>query len=180
VAEELLGAIVRRDDVALRITEVEAYRWPDDSACHGRHGITPRNRTLWGPPGRAYLYLCYGIHHLLNFVTGRDGEAAAVLIRACEPLEGLETVARRRGGKRGPVLLTGPGKVAQALGLDLGWDGHLLYKAGGLDVRRGDAPSRVVRGRRIGVGYARTEHLEAPWRLADGDSTWVSHRKDLA
>ena len=114
VAEDLLGARLQRGAVGLRITEVEAYRWPGDTANHGRHGKTERNAALWGPPGTVYIYLCYGVHHLLNLVTGADGEAAAVLVRACEPLTGLPTIRRRRGGRKGPALLTGPGKLNQA------------------------------------------------------------------
>src|SRR5688572_26549600 len=91
VAEELLGQHIHCGGVVLRITEVEAYRHPDDSASHCRMGRTPRNAPMWGPPGHAYVYLCYGIHSMLNFVTDREGEGAAVLIRSCEPVRGLRT-----------------------------------------------------------------------------------------
>src|SRR6476646_9919401 len=82
VAEALLGMHLQRDGIVLRITEVEAYRHPNDSASHCRMGRTARNAPMWGPPGHAYVYLCYGIHCLLNLVTGQEGEGAAVLIRA--------------------------------------------------------------------------------------------------
>ncbi|MFQ5844195.1 MAG: DNA-3-methyladenine glycosylase, partial [Planctomycetota bacterium] len=173
VAPDLLGALLRRGRVVLRITEVEAYRWPDDSANHGRHGRTARNDALWGPPGCAYLYLCYGVHHLLNLVTGREGEAAAVLVRSCEPVAGLPTIRRRRGGGDGPVLLTGPGRVGAALGLDLGWNRHPLHEPGGLEVRRGAPPPGVLAGPRVGVRYARPEHRDAPWRFAAAATAWV-------
>ncbi len=163
----------------MRITEVEAYRWPGDTASHGRHGRTERNAALWGPPGTVYIYLCYGVHHLLNLVTGADGEAAAVLVRACEPLAGLVTIRRRRGGRSGPVLLNGPGKVGAALGLDLGWNGHAVYSPGGLEVHAGTPPNGVLRGPRIGVDYARTADRAAPWRLAVGESAWVGYRSRL-
>jgi DNA-3-methyladenine glycosylase len=179
VARDLLGARLQRGGVALRITEVEAYRWPDDTASHGRHGRTERNDALWGPPGTVYIYLCYGVHHLLNLVTGADGEAAAVLVRACEPLAGLSTIRRRRGGRDGPVLLNGPGKVGAALGLDLGWNGHAVYLPGGLEVHRGRPPKEVLRGPRIGVDYARSVDRAAPWRLAVGESAWVGYRSRL-
>jgi len=179
VARDLLGARLQRGGVALRITEVEAYRWPGDTASHGRHGRTERNAALWGPPGTVYMYLCYGVHHLLNLVTGADGEAAAVLVRACEPLAGLATIRRRRGGRDGPVLLNGPGKVGAALGLDLGWNGHAVYSSGGLEVHRGTPPREVLRGPRIGVEYARTSDRAAPWRLAVGESAWVGYRSRL-
>ncbi len=179
VARDLLGQEIWRGEVGLRITEVEAYRYPDDTANHCRSGLTPRNAAMWGPPGRAYVYLCYGLHQLLNLVTNRDGEGAAVLIRSCEPIAGHRVVRRRRGGKEGPVLLTGPGKVGQALGLDTSFCGHPLYRRGGLEVREGSPASDVAVGSRIGIGYADPEHQSAEWRLAVSDSPWVSHRRDL-
>ena len=118
VARGLLGKLVRRGPVTLRISETEAYRWPHDSANHCRMGRTPRNEPMWGPAGHAYVYLCFGLHHMLNVVTGAPGEGEAVLIRACEPISGLAQITARRGGKRGPALLTGPGKVGQALAID--------------------------------------------------------------
>lgn len=174
VARDLLGAVIRRDDVALRITEVEAYRWPGDTACHARAGRTARNAALWGPHGRAYVYLCYGLHHMFNIVTGGDADAAAVLVRACEPVDGLATIRRRRGGKSGPVLLTGPGKVAAALGLDLTMTHHVLYRRGPLTIERGVAPAAICVGPRVGIDYAEREHRALPWRFAEADSAWVS------
>jgi DNA-3-methyladenine glycosylase len=179
VARDLIGLHLRHGPVTLRITEVEAYRWPLDSANHCHRGRTPRNEAMWGPPGRAYLYLCYGLHHMLNLVTNAEGEGAAVLIRAGEPVEGLEIVRARRGGKRGPVLLTGPGKVAAALGLDMSFDHHLLTEPGGLELRSGSPPRRLAFGPRVGIDYAEPEHVAAPWRVADADSRWVSHRRRL-
>ena len=179
VAEDLLGKQLRREDVSLRITEVEAYRWPDDTANHCRAGRTARNAAMWGPPGRAYVYLCYGIHHLLNLVTHPEGQGAAVLIRACEPVEGLSTIQARRGGKRGPVLLTGPGKVGAALGLDTTWSHHPLTEAGGLEVWDGAPPEAILSGPRVGIDYASPEHVRAPWRLACADTPWVSARRTL-
>lgn len=179
VAPALLGAVLRRGHVTLRITEVEAYRWPDDTANHGRHGRTLRNDALWGPPGRAYVYLCYGIHHLLNLVTGSDGQASAVLIRACEPVRGLETVRERRGGLSGPALLNGPGKIGQALGLDLSWNHHPVYMRGGVEVLQGSEMDQILSGPRVGVDYARPEHRDAPWRFALAGTAWVSRRSEL-
>jgi DNA-3-methyladenine glycosylase len=179
VARELLGAVIRRDSVALRITEVEAYRWPGDTACHARAGRTARNEALWGPCGRAYVYLCYGLHHMLNIVTGGDADAAAVLVRACEPLAGLDTVRERRGGKSGPVLLTGPGKVAAALGLDLSMTHHPFYRAGGLVLERGESPEAVLVGPRVGIDYADPAHRALPWRFAIAGTPWVSQPGSL-
>lgn len=180
VAPDLLGKHLRRDDVVLRITEVEAYCWPDDSANHCYGGRkTARNAPMWGPPGRAYVYLCYGLHHLLNLVTNREGEAAVVLIRACEPVAGLATIRARRGGLEGPVLLTGPGKVGAALALDTSFSHHPLFEPGGLEVLDGPPVDDIVVGPRIGIGYAKPEHQRAPWRFAKAGSRWVSHPKGL-
>lgn len=179
VARDLLGQEIWHGAVGLRITEVEAYRYPDDSANHCRAGMTTRNAPMWGPPGRAYVYLCYGLHQMLNLVTNREGEGAAVLIRSCEPIAGQATITRRRGGKEGPELLTGPGKVGQALGLDTSFSGQALYRRGGLEVRRGSSVSDVAVGSRIGIGYAQPEHQHAEWRLAEAGSPWVSHARQL-
>lgn len=178
-ARDLLGAHLVRDDVVLRIVEVEAYRWPDDTASHARTGRTPRNAPMWGPPGHAYVYLCYGIHHLLNVSVRADGEAAAVLLRGAEVVAGHETVAARRGRPLGAGVLAGPGKVAQALGLDVGWSGHDLCAPGGLVLAQGAPPARVLAGPRVGIAYAEPHHVAAPWRLADADSDQVSHRTGL-
>ncbi len=179
VARELLGKQLRRGPITLRITETEAYRWPDDSANHCRMGRTPRNEPMWGPPGHAYVYLCYGLHNMLNIVTGPAGEGAAALIRACEPVSGHAEIAARRGGKRGPVLLTGPGKVGQALALDTSWSGHALFRRGGLTLREGPAPAGVLVGPRVGIDYARPEHRDAPWRFALAGTPWVTQRRSL-
>ncbi len=180
VARELVGARLRHGPVLLRITEVEAYRWPDDSANHCSAGRTDRNAPMWGPPGRAYVYLCYGIHHMLNLVTGLEGQGAAVLIRAAEPLEGLEIIRSRRAGKRGPVLLDGPGKLAAALDLDLSFNHHPVTEPGGLQLLPREREPRLAVGPRVGIHYATPAHVAAPWRIADADSRWVSHRKRLA
>ncbi len=179
VARDLLGAHIRRDDVVLRITEVEAYTWPGDTACHARAGLTPRNAALWGPHGRAYVYLCYGLHNMLNIVTGGDADAAAVLIRSCEPVAGHDTIAARRGGRRGPDALAGPGKVAAALALDRTWTDHPVYRTGGLVLERGVAPAAILVGRRIGIDYADAAHRRLPWRFAVADTPCVTQRAAL-
>ena len=179
VARDLLGQEIWHGGVGLRITEVEAYRHPNDSANHCFAGRTPRNAPMWGPPGHAYVYLCYGIHQMLNFVTNVDGEGAAVLIRSCEPIAGERTVRRRRGHKDGPVLLTGPGKVGQALGVDTSFSGQPLYRRGGLEVRQGRRPVDVAAGTRIGIDSAAKKDRDALWRFAVAGSPWVSHRGAL-
>jgi DNA-3-methyladenine glycosylase len=180
VAYDLLGAEIRHGEVRLRITEVEAYRFPDDTANHCRMGRTPRNAPMWGPPGHAYVYLCYGMHSLLNFVTNTEGEGAAVLIRACEPLEGLELVQARRGKARGVALTTGPGRVTKALGVDTTFSGAPLYVPGGLEVHRGRTPvGAVLAGPRIGIDYASPRDRKAPYRLAVAESAYVLKKTAL-
>ena len=180
VAADLLGMCLCREDVALRITEVEAYGGCDDSASHCRFGRTGRNAPMWEDGGRAYIFLCYGVHHMLNIVTGRAGDGAAILVRACEPVAGWERIQQRRGcASLSPVMLTGPGKVAQALGLDLSFNHHPLYQAGGLELREGDGPARILRGSRVGIAYAVPADQAAALRFAIADCPWVSQRKGL-
>jgi DNA-3-methyladenine glycosylase len=180
LARSLLGCRIKRGSVILRITEVEAYAGPEDSASHARFGATDRNAPMWGPPGRAYVYLCYGVHHMLNITAESSGRAAAVLIRSCEPIAGLDEITRRRGGGHaGAALLAGPGKVGAALGLDTGWSGHPLYRSGGLCVLAGPAPDRILAGARVGIDYATAADQARPWRFAAGDTAWVSQRRGL-
>ncbi len=179
VAKGLLGGLLVREDVVLKITEVEAYGGPEDSASHCRFGHTPRNAPMWEGGGRAYVYRCYGIHWMLNVVTGLPGQGAAVLVRACEPLEGLERIQSRRGGAKGSALLAGPGRVAQALGLDGDWSGHLLHRPGGLELRRGPAPVRLVGGPRVGIAFATLQDQQAIRRWAIADTPWVSRPRGL-
>jgi DNA-3-methyladenine glycosylase len=179
VAPDLLGAHLRHGGVTLRITEVEAYGGPEDSASHCRSGRTPRNAPMWQAGGCAYVYFCYGMHHMLNMVTGPEGRGEAVLIRSCEPVAGLELIRQRRGGLQGPALLTGPGKVAQALGVDRSFSGHLLFEPGGLELLTGDPVPGILRGPRVGVDFAEEAHRFRPWRFAEAGCLWVSHRKSL-
>ncbi|KAI3872398.1 hypothetical protein MKX03_018973 [Papaver bracteatum] len=178
LAPRLLGKFLRRDDVVLQITEVEAYR-PNDSACHGRFGVTPRTAPVFGPGGHAYVYLCYGLHTMLNIVADKEGVGAAVLIRSCAPVCGLETIQLRRGQKtEKPVLLAGPGKIGQALGISTDWSSHPLYTPGGLEVLDGPEPEKILIGPRVGIAYASPEHVNALWRFAVADSPWISAPKN--
>lgn len=177
VAVDLLGQCLVQDEVVLRITEVEAYGGPEDSASHCRFGRTLRNAPMWEAGGLSYLYLCYGIHWMLNVVTGPADSGAAVLIRACEVLQGQALVQDRRG-RTG--LLDGPGKVGQALGLDARLNALPLYRRGALELREGASPSEILTGARVGVDFASPEDREAPWRFAAGGSASVSHRKKLS
>jgi DNA-3-methyladenine glycosylase len=182
VAYELIGAHLVVPGVVLRVTEVEAYRSNGDTANHCFVGRTARNEAMWGPPGHAYIYLCYGMHLMLNLVTDADGIGAAVLVRSAEIVRGEELVFERRRyrGVGLAQLTAGPGKVAQALGLSRDHNHHALFRRGALEVREGRAASRIVTGPRVGIDYAALEHRLAAWRIADGDSASVSMRKGLS
>jgi DNA-3-methyladenine glycosylase len=175
VAEQVLGCHVAANGVLVRIVEVEAYRFPGDTANHARMGRTARNAPMWGEPGHAYVYLCYGLHRMLNFVTGPAGHAAAVLIRGVEVVGGHGAVEARRPSGR----LDGPGKVGAALGLSTADSASPLFGRGPIRVYRGPRPTAVVRGPRIGIDYAAPADREAPWRLADGESRQVGQRRGL-
>lgn len=182
VARELVGQLLWHGEVLVRISEVEAYCGPADSACHARHGRTARNAALWGPPGHVYMYRCYGLHMMLNVVTGPlddgDGRGQAILIRSGEVVRGLDVVLDRRGSRAPtPSLLAGPGKLAQGLGLDLGFNHHDVCARGGLEVRAPDdalAAHGVLVGARIGVDFARPRDRKAPLRFALADTRAVT------
>lgn len=178
VARALLGKRLVHGGVTLAITETEAYRL-HDTASHARFGRTPRNAPMWGPPGHAYVYLCYGVHQMLNVVTDLEGVGAAVLIRACAPVDGLDLIRARRGGRDGPDALTGPGKVARALAVDGALNGHPLFAPGGLELRDGPPAPAVLVGPRVGIDYAAPADRDAPYRFAVAGSPWVSHRRNL-
>lgn len=155
VAPDLIGKILWREGVGGgRLVEVEAYLPEGDPACHAHRGMTPRNRAMFGAPGTVYVYLSYGLHVLLNLVCEPEGVAAAVLVRAVEPLGDVSMLLANRG--LGPrevrAVTTGPGRVGQAFGLDLTWNHAVLGTESGLVVLDdGWAPRVEVTGR-IGVG----------------------------
>lgn len=180
VARDLLGSVLVStaggQTVSGIIVETEAYVGPHDEASHAaaRIGRTARNATMFAAPGTAYVYLSYGLHWCLNVVTGAEGYPAAVLIRALEPRVGLETARDRRGSVRSDrILMSGPGRLAQALGITGAENGHLLtvpplwIQPGStvLDVDVAIAP-------RIGISRAK----ELPLRFLVRDSAWVSRR----
>jgi DNA-3-methyladenine glycosylase len=170
VARELIGCRLFYEGCGGTIVETESYE-RDDPACHAYVGLTRRTEVLFGPPGRAYVYLSYGIHSLLNAVAEPDGEAAAVLIRALEPTTGLEAMRSRRGERPDTELCSGPGKLTEALGIgldangaDLGAEPFLLMSPEpGWD---GD----IVTGPRVGI----TKAVERPWRFSLAGSRFVS------
>lgn len=191
VARELLGKVLVTEFDGLRtaglITETEAYRAPDDRACHAYgNRRTPRTEVMFWKGGHAYIYLCYGMHHLFNVVTGPEGMAHAVLVRAIEPLEGVDTMLNRRypalphPPKIRPALTTGPGALAQALGMHSSQTGQSLLASDTLVwiEDRGIAvpETRIASGTRIGVESA-GESAAWPWRFWLRDSVFVKRGK---
>jgi DNA-3-methyladenine glycosylase len=170
VARDLIGCGLFFDGVGGTIVETESYD-RDDPACHAYVGLTPRTETLFGPPGRAYVYLSYGIHSLLNAVAEPEGEAAAVLIRALEPTAGLERMRERRGPRPDAELCSGPGKLTEALGVGLGENNARLDRDPFLLTAPPEgARAEVVTGPRIGI----TKAVELPWRFCAAGSRFVS------
>jgi DNA-3-methyladenine glycosylase len=168
VARDLVGCVVSHGGASGRIVETEAYH-EEEPACHAFVGLTARTRPLFGPPGFAYVYRSYGIHALLNAVTSREGEGAAVLIRALEPLSGLDAMRARRGLERAPDLCSGPGKLTQALGIELSENETSLTGDGPISILPPPAdapPVRIVAGERIGI----TRAVELPWRFCDANA----------
>ena len=181
VARDLIGKLLVHDQAdgltAGWIVEVEAYVGESDPACHAASGLTPRNAPLYGPPGRAYVYLSYGLHYLVNAVTEPEGSPAAVLIRALEPAEGVSLMQRRRrgAGRRSAAveeatLCRGPGNLTQALGISLDQN-QIDLCSGPLRI---DDPGRAARridwSRRIGIRAGR----DRPWRCAEAGNRCVS------
>ena len=171
VARDLVGCTLRHGETAGRIVEVESYH-EDEPACHAFIGPRPRTEVLFGPAGHFYVYRSYGIHALVNVVAEDDGVGAAVLIRALEPVDGIEVMRARRGAVADSELTNGPGKLSVALGLDLEMNG-LRLGGGPLAVEPRDADAReprIVTGPRIGI----TKAVDLPWRFCDATSRYVS------
>ena len=168
VARDLVGCIVRHGDAAGRIVETESYH-QEEPACHAFAGLTDRTRPLFGPPGFAYVYRSYGIHALLNAVSEEDGVGAAALIRALEPLEGVDLMRERRGLEDERTLCSGPGKLTQALGIWLDLNATPLI-GGPIEILPRTEEPRTITGVRVGI----TKAAELPWRFCDAGSRHVS------
>jgi DNA-3-methyladenine glycosylase len=173
VAEDLIGCVVTHGPCSGVIVETEAYH-DSEPACHAFVGLTARTEVIFGPPGKAYVYLSYGIHAMLNAVCEPEGVGAAVLIRALQPLEGLELMAERRGvdPSLDRALCSGPGKLTQAFGVTLAENGSDLESG---PVVISGRPERfsdpvVQRDRRIGI----TKAAELPWRFCLAGSRYLS------
>jgi DNA-3-methyladenine glycosylase len=168
VAPDLIGVTLLFDGVGGPIVEVEAYDH-EDPAAHGYRGRTERNASMFGPPGRAYVYRSYGIHWCLNFVCEQEGSASAVLIRALEPRQGLEVMRARRSLDDPRLLCAGPGRLCQALGITGAHDGLRLDRPP-FQIRPREAEPQIVSGARVGI----TKAAEQPWRYGLSGSPYLS------
>jgi DNA-3-methyladenine glycosylase len=176
VATDLIGCGLYFEGRGGMIVETESYE-RDDPACHAYVGLTARTEVLFGPPGRAYVYLSYGVHSLLNAVAEPEGDAAAVLIRALHPVSGLEGMRRRRGFSRDLDLCSGPGKLTEALGVGLERNGaDLCADPFELLARERGWSGEVVAGPRVGI----TKAVERPWRFSLAGSAHVSRPRPVS
>lgn len=179
VARELLGQtlvrVIDSERLSGLIVEVEAYIGEDDAACHAACGRTPRNEVMYGPPGHAYVYFIYGMHHCLNVVTEEEGFPAAVLIRALEPLEGLEIMRRHRPGRPDGELTNGPAKLCQALAVERNFNGVDLCTGEALFIEGGRrvAQREIEASPRIGIN-ADEVAMSVPWRFYLRGNDFVS------
>ncbi len=172
VARDLLGCHLVHESpegrTAGRIVEVEAYLGPRDPASHAFRR-TARSEVMWGPPGTAYVYFSYGSHVCVNVVTEREGRAGAVLLRALEPVEGIDLMRDRRGVHDERLLASGPGRLTQAMGITLGHNRSDLI-VGPLYLAHGRRPAAVVRTPRVGISAA----VDRPWRFVERGSPFLS------
>lgn len=179
ISRELLGKVLvtRLGDTTTSgiIVETEAYSWRERGSHAFGARLTPRTSVMFREGGRAYVYLCYGMHHLFNVVTNREGIAEAVLIRALEPLAGIPEMVRRRGEKvKLNHLTSGPGKLTKSMGIDRSLNGKLLSDGQiWIEDRKSVPAIQVEAGRRIGIDYAGEDAL-LPWRFIIKGNPWVS------
>jgi len=179
VAKGLLGKVLVREmpagRLSVKIVETEAYVGPHDKACHASRGMTERNRVMFGEPGHAYVYFIYGMYYCLNIVTECSGYPAAVLIRAGEPLQGVDVMwGLRKKAKTVNDLSSGPGKLCMAMDIDRALNGADLCKKGALYLEEGKAENfEIVSSKRIGVDYA-GEYSDKPWRFYIKNNPFVS------
>ena len=159
VAPKLIGKELFCHGVKLRVLETEAYM-ESDTACHAHKGQTARNAPMFGPSGHLYVYLCYGIHHLVNIVTGPQGSGQAVLIRAGLVVSGFETARDRRNGR---IECIGPGKVGQVLNLNVSHSGQPIGQ--NIKLFDGISPQQILTVPRVGIDYAQPCDRDAPWRF---------------
>jgi DNA-3-methyladenine glycosylase len=173
VAPRLLGAVLRHGDVAVRLTEVEAYDGPDDPGSHAFRGQTPRNSVMFGPPARLYVYFTYGMHFCCNVVTGPEGRPSAVLLRAGEVVDGVGLARQRRPRSTDRDLARGPARLCQALAIGRGENGADLTSGALTLAPPARPPDEVSTGPRVGLRGA----PDRPWRFwLTGEPTVSAYR----
>ena len=178
VSKNLLGKLLIRvynQHVLIgRIVETEAYRGEDDPASHAYRGRTPRNAIMFGKPGVAYIYLIYGMYHCLNVIAEPEGHAAGVLIRAIEPLKGVEIMKQLRGTKKTKILTNGPGKLAKALAIDKSFNGVDLTRRNALFIAHQHQKETfdIVETTRVGIKVG----LDRKWRFYIKGNVFVSRK----
>lgn len=184
VAEDLIGSLfVRETDegrVGVRLVEVEAYRGRIDPGSHGHRGVTERTRVMYGPAGRLYVYFSYGMHWCANIVCAQQGECEAVLLRAGEPIYGIDIMRRnRRGITNDRLLAAGPARLAQAMGIDKSCNGASLLRGGEFwcaeDGDSGALRAKISQTVRVGLGAGRGDDI--PWRFVVSGHPHASRRK---
>jgi DNA-3-methyladenine glycosylase len=177
IAKDLLGKVLISNIggvvTAGKIVETEAYCGRGDKACHANGKRTPRTEIMYGEGGHAYVYLCYGIHDLFNVVTNKEGQADAVLIRALEPIEGMQIMSERRKNTKAK-LASGPGTLSQAMGIQVRMTGEDLQSDKlWIGESTENEKIRILAGKRIGVEYAEEDALK-PWRFIIAENKFVS------
>ena len=177
VARLLLGKVLVHETAEGRccgiIVEAEGYLGADDAACHSARGLTPRTKVMFGPPGHAYVYFTYGMHYCFNVVTQPEGVAEAVLVRALEPIEGIDMMRKRRGTGELTALTSGPGKLCQAMKIDKHCNGLDLVSRTHCHIEdRGISPGKIVWATRVGIRVA-AEHR---WRCYVEGNRFVSRK----
>ena len=184
VARDLIGCLFvhrhREGLAAVRLVETEAYRGPQDPGSHGYRGMTPRTEVMFGPPGRLYVYFTYGMHWCANVVCGTEGTCEAVLLRAGEPVLGVDLMRKHRGDVRDALLASGPARLAQALGLSKSHNGATLLRGGELwcaedEHTAGVRSGEVSQTTRIGLGAGRGDDI--PWRFVVPGHPHASRRR---
>ena len=179
IARDMLGKFLYTNVDGLvtggRIVETEAYNGRCDKACHAFLKRTKRTNIMYEEGGLAYIYLCYGIHHMLNIVTNIKGLADAVLIRALQPREGIPHMLKRRSLQNPERLTSGPGNLGKALGINKTMNGSSFTKGTVIWLEEGPSPREIIADRRVGVGYAEND-ASLPWRFFDKSSNYISRK----
>ena len=185
VAKDLIGCVFVHESpthgrLGVRLVETEAYRGEIDPGSHGYRGMTNRTRTMFGPPGRLYVYFTYGMHWCANIVCGREGECEAVLLRAGEPMFGIDEMTELRGGVSERLLAAGPARLAQALAIGKQHDGAALLR-GGEFWCAGDSDTKSYRDAEISqtvrIGLGKGKGDEIPWRFVVPGHPHASRRR---